>query len=82
MYLPACRQNLPIQRLALTPGSNGLCFREGHDCKKNAPARAGALKPVLSFCCLTAITDEAQQEQEQVDEVEIERQCAHHRLAP
>jgi len=30
MYLPACRRSLPIQRLALTPGSNGLCFRESH----------------------------------------------------
>jgi hypothetical protein len=30
MYLPACRRSLSIQRLALIPGSNGLCFRACH----------------------------------------------------
>ena len=30
MYLPACRRSLPIQRLAPTPGSNRLCYRECH----------------------------------------------------
>src|ERR1044071_5953445 len=35
----------------------------------------------LFYLRLAAVADKAQQEQEQVDEVEIEREGAHHRLA-
>ena len=48
--------------------------------KENAPALAGALY-IRRLNSLAAIAEQAKQHQEQVDEVEIEPQRAHHRLA-
>src|SRR5262245_27372734 len=45
----------------------------------NAPAHGRGVGRFVLCCCLAAIADEAQKEQEQVDEVQIKRQCAHYR---
>src|SRR5580704_13428057 len=50
-------------------------------CCKKSPGGGRGFGNQLAPEFSTAIAEEAQHEQEQVDEVEIERQCPHHRLA-
>src|SRR5262245_65089838 len=70
------RPNISSRSLAARPPSHPRSE------KKNAPARAsrGAGSPIRCGGS-AAIAEEAQQEQEQVDEVEVERQRAHDSLA-
>src|SRR5215216_7037909 len=55
-----------------------MAWREGH--KKAPGAEPGAQSRALC-CCSATVAEQAQQHQEQVDEVEIERQRTHDGLA-
>src|SRR6516164_6239986 len=79
---PAGRMGTSVMVSSLVVANDETRGRDAALQKKSAPAVGpGRSNSQLRCWASAAVAEEAQQEQEQVDEVEIERQRAHHGLA-